>query len=136
MFIRGHAQFGEIAQSAMAFTQLLGAFSLIVTQFQSISSFTAIVGRLGSFAEAIESRRNRSASRARAVCDEHTGPECSICPPEMSPLGSMAIRYDDDSGIMFDKLTLRSPRREHAGTELTVTIPHGMRVLVTGQNQV
>ena len=137
MFIRGHAQFGEIAQSAMAFTQLLGAFSLIVTQFQSISSFTAIVGRLGSFAEAIEQAQSVGIE-ARAVCDEHTGPECSICLPEMSPLhGSMAIKvHDDDSGIMFDKLTLRSGH--DASTllhELTVTIPHGLRVLVTGQNQ-
>ena len=36
LFIRGEVEFGVIPQSAMAFTQLLGAFSLIVTNFQSI----------------------------------------------------------------------------------------------------
>ena len=54
LFIRGEVQFGVITQSAMAFAQLLGAFSLIVTQFQSISSFAAVVARLSSLAEAIE----------------------------------------------------------------------------------
>jgi vitamin B12/bleomycin/antimicrobial peptide transport system ATP-binding/permease protein len=43
LFIRGEIQFGVIMQSAMAFSQLLGAFSLIVNQFQSISSFAAVV---------------------------------------------------------------------------------------------
>lgn len=38
----------------MAFTHLLGAFSLIVTNFQSISSFTAVIARLGSLEEAID----------------------------------------------------------------------------------
>jgi putative ATP-binding cassette transporter len=136
MFIRGHAQFGEIAQSAMAFTQLLGAFSLIVTQFQSISTFTAIVGRLGTLAEAIEQAQSVSL-QARAVCDEHAGPECAICLPEASPVHArMAIKiHDDDTGIMFDKLTLRSGQDETLLHELTVSIPPGVRVLVLGQNQ-
>jgi putative ATP-binding cassette transporter len=43
LFIAGEVEFGVITQSAMAFTMLLGAFSLIITQFQSISSFTAVV---------------------------------------------------------------------------------------------
>ena len=36
LFIRGKVEFGVITQSAFAFTQLLGAFSLIINQFQSI----------------------------------------------------------------------------------------------------
>ena len=53
-FIRGEVEFGVITQSAMAFAQLLGAFSLIVNQFGSISSFAAVIARLGGFAEAVE----------------------------------------------------------------------------------
>jgi putative ATP-binding cassette transporter len=48
LFIRGEVQFGVITQSAIAFTHLLGAFSLIVTQFQSISSYTAVLSRVAS----------------------------------------------------------------------------------------
>lgn len=54
MFIYGDIEFGVITQSTMAFATLLGAFSLIVTQFQSISAFTAVTARLHSLSEAIE----------------------------------------------------------------------------------
>lgn len=54
MFIWGEKEFGVITQSTMAFATLLGAFSLIVTQFQSISAFTAVTARLHTLSEAIE----------------------------------------------------------------------------------
>jgi putative ATP-binding cassette transporter len=47
-YLRGEIAFGVVTQSAMAFAQLLGAFSLIVVQFQSISAFAAVSRRLGS----------------------------------------------------------------------------------------
>ena len=53
-FIDGNIEFGVITQSAMAFSLLVAAFSLIVTQFQSISTFAAVVARLSSLVEAIE----------------------------------------------------------------------------------
>ena len=61
LFIQGKVEFGVITQSAIAFTQLLGAFSLIVTQFQSISSYTAVLARLSSLSEAINRRKRRGA---------------------------------------------------------------------------
>ena len=54
MFMVGKAEFGVITQSTMAFATLLGAFSLIVTQFQSISAFTAVTARLHLLSDAIE----------------------------------------------------------------------------------
>jgi putative ATP-binding cassette transporter len=52
-FIEGKIEFGVITQSAIAFTTLVAAFSLIVTQFQSLSSFAAVVARLSALAEAV-----------------------------------------------------------------------------------
>ena len=52
LFIEGKVEFGVITQSAMAFSQLIGAFSLIITQFQSISSYTAVAARLVALIEA------------------------------------------------------------------------------------
>ncbi|HEY3819138.1 MAG TPA: SbmA/BacA-like family transporter [Polyangiaceae bacterium] len=46
-YFAGQIEFGVVTQSAMAFAQVLGAFSLIVVQFQSISSFAAVIRRLG-----------------------------------------------------------------------------------------
>jgi putative ATP-binding cassette transporter len=54
-FVRGEVEFGVITQSAMVFTTLVAAFSLVVTQFQSLSSYAAVVTRLGSLLDAFES---------------------------------------------------------------------------------
>lgn len=54
LFIEGKAEFGVIGQSAMAFSTLLGAFSLVITQFQAISSYASVVVRLSEFVEAAE----------------------------------------------------------------------------------
>jgi vitamin B12/bleomycin/antimicrobial peptide transport system ATP-binding/permease protein len=54
-FMRGEIEFGVITQSAMVFTTLVAAFSLVVTQFQSLSTYAAVVSRLGSLLDAFES---------------------------------------------------------------------------------
>ena len=53
-FIERKIEFGVITQSAMAFATLVAAFSLIVTQFQSLSSYAAVVARLSALVEAVE----------------------------------------------------------------------------------
>lgn len=54
LFIQGKIEFGVIGQSAMAFATLLGAFSLIITQFQAISSYASVIARPGEFVEHAE----------------------------------------------------------------------------------
>jgi putative ATP-binding cassette transporter len=54
LYLRGKIELGVVTQSAMAFAQLLGAFSLIVAQFQSISAFAAVVRRLGALWEEMD----------------------------------------------------------------------------------
>src|SRR4030095_1829908 len=54
LFIRGEAEFGVITQSAMAFTHLLGAFSLVINQFTQISSYAVVIARLSTLAESID----------------------------------------------------------------------------------
>ncbi|HEY4014933.1 MAG TPA: SbmA/BacA-like family transporter [Polyangiaceae bacterium] len=55
-YLRGEVEFGVVTQAAMAFAQLLGAFSLIVAQFQSISTFAAVILRLGSLWDEMSAR--------------------------------------------------------------------------------
>lgn len=55
LFFRGQVEFGVVTQSAMAFAHVVNAFSLIVQQFQNISSFAAVITRLGTLWEAIDS---------------------------------------------------------------------------------
>jgi vitamin B12/bleomycin/antimicrobial peptide transport system ATP-binding/permease protein len=61
-FMRGEVEFGVITQSAMVFTTLVAAFSLVVTQFQTLSTYAAVVSRLGSLLDAFENEAPASAS--------------------------------------------------------------------------
>ena len=45
----------------MAFAHLLGAFSFIVTQFQSISNYTVVIARLAALREAMDRARTPTA---------------------------------------------------------------------------
>ncbi len=110
LFIRGQAEFGVITQSAMAFSHLLGAFSLVVTQFPQISGCAVVVARLSALAESTEGVTARS-------------------------VGGIEI---DDGGSQFawEGLSLRT-RRDATPLlhSLTFAIPAGMHVLVTGPNE-
>ena len=111
LFIDGKVEFGVITQSAIAFTQLLGAFSIIVNQFQSISSYTAVLARLAALSEA----------RETAKAGEQAAP----------------IAFSHEEGQMvYSGLTLRSPRSGRILIkDLSLTIPEGHRVLVRGPDE-
>ncbi len=109
LFIDGKVQFGVITQSAIAFGHLLGAFSLIVTQFQSISFFTAVLARLSSLTEA-----NGQAKAAEISASQ--GPK-------------------DSKQVAYKGVTLRAPGSDRVLVrELTLDIPHGRQVLVCGSD--
>ena len=110
-YIRAEIEFGVITQAALAFTQILGAFSLIVTQFAQISSFAAVVNRLGAIWDALEEAPAPHALRIEIVHDE--------------------------TRLAFEGLTLRSPKGDKVLIEdLNVEVPLGRRLLILGQDGV
>jgi vitamin B12/bleomycin/antimicrobial peptide transport system ATP-binding/permease protein len=80
LFMSKGVEFGVIGQAGMAFATLLGAFSLVITQFQAISSYTSVVARLDELVKAAQdaaarnqaSRLNYTNSSDRVVCSELT----------------------------------------------------------------
>lgn len=110
LFIHGKAEFGVISQSAMAFGHLLGAFSLIITQFQSISNYTAVVVRLDALSEAMQSER----------------------PPNMP-----TVEFSEACGsVAFENLTLCSQRTgQKLIDNLSLSIPTGTYLLVRANNE-
>ena len=109
MFIWGDREFGVITQSTMAFATLLGAFSLIVTQFQSISAFTAVVARLHTLSDAIENVQRTS--------------PCTI-----------AIEESPDR-VAYRDVTLRSADKTRLlVSSLNLEIARGSRWLVIGKD--
>lgn len=110
LFIHGHAEFGEISQASMAFSHLIGAFSLIVTQFQQISSYAVVLARLEVLAESVDATAARGNSKPTI----------------------------DESGdrIEWQRLSLRRPHdRAVLVADLSASVPAGTRVLVTGTGE-
>ncbi|NJD05802.1 MAG: ABC transporter ATP-binding protein/permease [Methylococcaceae bacterium] len=106
LFVEQNADFGVITQAALAFAMLVGAFSLIVTQFQSISSFAAVIQRLINLWYAIELAQTET-------------------------LAAVDLTEQDDR-LAYERLTLLSPNDGSILVkDLTVEIPAGSRVLVT-----
>ncbi len=135
LFIRGEVEFGVITQSAVAFGYLLGAFSLIVTQFQSISSFAAVVARIGSLAEGIEKAQAVTRLTMETCSHRRRTAECPIClaPETAVPARPTIAMCEEDGHITYDRLTLRSPRDGRTLiAALSISIPYGMRVLIRG----
>jgi putative ATP-binding cassette transporter len=137
LYMSGQVEFGVVTQSAMAFSQLLGAFSLIVTQFQSISSFTAVIARLGSLGEAIE-QSEAASSLSHEYC-EHGDllVECPICLPRrvgQSERPGVTTR-EEDGKLEYQDVSLRTPQEDRVLLkELSVAIPEKTRVRIIGPN--
>lgn len=112
LFIRREVEFGVIGQSAMAFATLLGAFSLVITQFQAISTYAAVVSRLGEFGEATDKLAARQEQNR------------------------VEIRYQSDS-FVFTDLTLLAPTDDASVLvkDLNVRLEPGRRVIVHGPNR-
>jgi putative ATP-binding cassette transporter len=109
LFIRGEIEFGVITQSMMAFSVLLGSLSLVVTQFQSISSFAAVVTRVGSLADALT---------------------------RVPPIPATRYEVTEDGGqVEYERLTLRSTGSDHVLIrELSGSVRRGTNVLIAGPN--
>jgi putative ATP-binding cassette transporter len=112
-FIDGRIEFGVVTQSAMAFSTLVAAFSLIVTQFQSISSFAAVVTRLSSLVEAVDASKH-----------------CAQC----------TIEFREEKGrLAFEGFTLRSSNGDGVSRvlldKLSLDIPRGGRFLIQSADE-
>jgi putative ATP-binding cassette transporter len=108
LFFRGEIEFGVVTQSMFAFTFVLGAFSVIITQFQAISSFAAVAVRLSGLIEAMEATPTAGAEIERA---------------------------EDPDRVAFEHLTLATPKDEQELVrDLSLEVRPGRRVLVTGPN--
>jgi beta-glucosidase len=54
LYLANKAPFGDITQATMAFTVVFNGATFMISQFGGISSYSAIINRLGSFLEAVE----------------------------------------------------------------------------------
>ena len=88
LYFRGQMELGTVVQAGVAFGQVLGAMSIIVVHFGTLSSLAAVTTRVGVFWDSIE-RAN--------------GPQGS---------SEQLVELREGSGVSFDSVTLLTPARE------------------------
>ena len=91
MFMRGEVEFGVVTQSAGAFAQVLAAVSLIITQFEGLSTYLAGVKRLGTLWDNLDdfdADEERVAREANQQLDEDSRivklDKLTVCTPSPS----------------------------------------------------
>ncbi len=77
IYFRGEIDFGAISQAGFAFSQVLGALSIIVSEFNNLSAFIAGIERLAGFTEVLdpeadaETRREITLTEAPQLALKH-----------------------------------------------------------------
>ena len=108
-YFSGQIEYGDMVQANFAFAQVNAALSLVVSQFEQITSFAAGVERLSTFAEAISPERERVAGIESREADRFS-------------LGDVTLRTPNESRTLID--------------HLTVDVESGDNLLVVGQSGV
>lgn len=110
LYFAGKVEFGVVTQAAMAFAQVLGALSLIITQFEALSSFAAVSARIDALVEAVDQVQRR-------------------------PKGAVRVDGRGDR-IVLEGVTLRDPRDESREfvRNLSLDLSAGEKLLVNGPN--
>jgi putative ATP-binding cassette transporter len=107
----GQAKIGAFQQASMAFSMILGALAVFVTQFQSLAQYAANINRLGGFAEALD--------------EPEAGPEP----------GKPRITTVIEPRIATVEMTLMTPNYARTLIEkLTTEVPAGSGLLVAGRS--
>ncbi len=115
MYFAGKVEFGEISQASFAFGQVLGAFSIIVQYFDSISAFAAGINRVSTFKD-----RLFTASGSKT--------------PE-SGSGQTRIQRIPNETIRVKDLTLQTPDYKRTLIQnLRLDLDRGDRILIMGHS--
>jgi len=109
LYFSGQIKFGVVTQAESAFVQVLGALSIIVSQFEQLSNFAAGITRLETFATALD----QPAAKATA-----TAP---------------VIDSREDSRLALEHVTLQTPNYQQTLLrDATAEVPPGKGLLIAG----
>ena len=157
-FFAGSIQLGVVSQSVGAFNHILNDLSVIVNQFEQLSSFSAAIDRLSQFFAAIrEADEERSVNDGLLVLPNSTdasvngdislaatpeGAESSkIQLRQMAPLGDLSSPLADASMgvpmsiLSLENVTLSTPDRKRTLiSDLTLKLKEGEDLLIVGSS--
>ncbi|KAL1815049.1 hypothetical protein ACET3Z_017623 [Daucus carota] len=129
LYFAGKIDFGVINQSVSAFNHILGDFSLIVFQFQSISAFSAVIDRLGEFDDVLDSGSSKSSEDSLKEIQLSYDNVKKLTLPEVN--GSMPLD-DNEKLLVIENLTVQTPTKSVLVKDLSLQINEKDHLLVTG----
>lgn len=110
LYFSGEIKFGVVTQAASAFSQVLSALSVIVSQFEQIGAFAAGITRLESFASTVEGTAEAAERKDRP-----------------------RIESIEEDHLAVERLTLQTPDYQHTlFTDLSLSVPSGSGLLIVG----
>ena len=111
MYFAGEIDFGAISQAGFAFSQVLGALSIVVNQFEQISAFAAGINRLSVFTDTLEAQTARKQIERTIYLREY-------------------------SQLSLEHITLETPNHKTLVADLSVEVPEGTGMLIVGHSGV
>ncbi len=114
MFMQGKIEYGVVTQAQGAFAAVLMALSVIVSQFEGLSTFAASIQRLGDLWDELDEYD---------IEDFHANEDPGIGVSEST------------RGLRLNDLTIETPNREKTLTrKLSFTLPPGRSALIMGES--
>ncbi|MEB3279183.1 MAG: ABC transporter ATP-binding protein/permease [Lyngbya sp.] len=111
LYFAGEIRFGDITQANFAFSQVLAAFSVVVSQIEALSAFAAGINRLATFSEALH--------------PDNTTPQP----------GEPRIDLTIDSPLALEHITLNTPNYQKTLVkDLSLTLQPGQGLLIMGKS--
>jgi putative ATP-binding cassette transporter len=105
-------KYGDITQASFAFSQVLKAFSIVVSQIEILSAFAAGINRLSTFSEFLES-------------------------PKSMEEGQTQIDMKVDDSLALEHVTVNTPNYQQILVkDLSLSLPDGQGLLIMGQSGV
>ncbi|MBC6455945.1 MAG: ABC transporter ATP-binding protein/permease [Hormoscilla sp. SP5CHS1] len=111
MYFAGEIDFGAISQAGFAFSQVLGALSIVVNEFEQISAFAAGINRLSVFTDTLEAQTARKQIERTIYLREY-------------------------SQLSLEHITLETPNHKTLVADLSVEVPSGTGMLIVGHSGV
>jgi putative ATP-binding cassette transporter len=138
LYFRKSVPFGAVTQAAMAFSQVQGAFQLFVTQFQEVTTYAAVIDRLGALWEATAAKEIEPAPESPLP----RAPKKSGAPPARpadsngkpgAPRRLVVEISADTRRMLYEHVTLWTAERDGLLlNDLSIEVSEGQRYAVTG----
>lgn len=114
-YFAGQIKFGDIGQAGFAFSQVLGALSVVVDQIEALSAFAASINRLAVFTDTLEAQTTAQKLGETTI--------------------DTVVSSDVISEFKLEHITLETPKHQKTLIrDLSVEVRPGEGLLIVGQS--